>query len=139
LLSFNFIAIPVSMGGMVESLDVPPTDVGTAIVMLSLGVSAFILLGARLGQWFGARLMFQVAVLCFGGAMVVVVLSPSASVLIAAQSLAGLAAAVLVPALVMLIASHYRGQQRAEALGWVGSAGAMASVLAFVIGGLADT
>ena len=33
LMSFNVAALPVSMGGMVESFNTPPTTVGTAIVM----------------------------------------------------------------------------------------------------------
>ena len=40
------------------------------------------------------------------------------------------------PALVALIAHHYRGQQQATAIGTLGSARAGAGVAAFVIGGL---
>ena len=43
LMSFNVAALPISMGGMVSDFGVPPTTVGTAIVMYSLGVSGFIL------------------------------------------------------------------------------------------------
>ena len=49
------------------------------------------------------------------------------------ESAAGLAGAALVPTLVALIANHYSGQQQAAALGWLGSARAMAGVLAFLI------
>lgn len=135
LMSFNVAAIPVSMGGMVESFDTPPTTVGTAIVLYSLGVSGFILLGAKLGQRFGAKLFFQVAVGLFALAMVTMVVSPTATVMLTAQALAGLAAAALVPTLVVLIANHYRGKQQAKAVGWLGSARAIAGVLAFVIVG----
>jgi hypothetical protein len=45
LMSFNVAAIPVSMGGMVRSFNTPPTTIGTAVVLYSLGVSGFILLG----------------------------------------------------------------------------------------------
>jgi hypothetical protein len=47
LMSFNVAALPVSMGGMVESFGVPPTTIGTAIIMYSMGVSGFVLLGAK--------------------------------------------------------------------------------------------
>jgi hypothetical protein len=33
LMSFNVAALPVSMGGMVESFQVPPTTVGKAVVL----------------------------------------------------------------------------------------------------------
>jgi MFS family permease len=133
LMSFNVAALPVSMGGMVASFNTPPTTVGTAIVMYSLGVSGFIMLGAKLGQRFGSKFFFQAAVAMFLAAMVIMVTSPNAPVMLAAQGLAGLAGAALVPTLVALIAAHYRGEQQAKALGWLGSARAMAGVLAFLI------
>ena len=59
LMSFNVASLPVSMGGMVASFNTPPTTVGTAIVMYSLFVSGFVMLGAKLGQRFGSKLFFQ--------------------------------------------------------------------------------
>ena len=135
LMSFNVAAIPVSMSGMVNSFNTAPTTVGTAIVMYSMGVSGFVMLGAKLGQRFGAKLFFQIAVSLFLGAMVLMVVSPTAGVMLAAQGLAGFAGASLVPTLVALIANHYRGKQQAKAVGWLGSARAIAGVLAFVIVG----
>jgi MFS family permease len=139
LMSFNVAAIPVSMGGMVESFDTPPTTVGTAVVLYSLGVSGFIMLGAKLGQRFGSKIFFQAAVVLFLVAMITMVVSPTAEVMLAAQGLAGFAGASLVPTLVVLIANHYRGKQQAEAVGWLGSARAIAGVLAFVIVGSVAT
>src|SRR6516162_7803663 len=139
LMSFNVAAIPVSMGGMVESFNTPPTTVGTAVVLYSLGVSGFIMLGAKLGQRFGSKVFFQAAVALFLLAMVTMVLSPTAEVMLAAQGLAGFAGASLVPTLVVLIAAHYRGKQQAEAVGWLGSARAIAGVLAFIIVGSVAT
>jgi MFS family permease len=139
LMSFNVAAIPVSMGGMVKSFNTPPTTVGTAVVLYSLGVSGFIMLGAKLGQRFGSKIFFQAAVGLFLVAMVTMVLSPTAEVMLAAQGLAGFAGASLVPTLVVLIAGHYRGKQQAEAVGWLGSARAIAGVLAFVIVGSVAT
>jgi len=137
LMSFNVAAIPVSMGGMVETFGVPPTTVGTAVIMYSLGVSGFVLLGAKLGQRFGSKIFFQASVAMFFAALLLVVFSPSAKFLLLGQALAGLSGAALVPTLVVLIANHYHGAQQASALGWLGSARAMASVLAFfVIGSL---
>ena len=42
---------------------------------------------------------------------------------------------MIVPSLVALIAENYRGRQQAKAIGGLGSARAVAGVLAFVIGG----
>jgi MFS family permease len=113
--------------------------VGTAVVLYSLGVSGFIMLGAKLGQRFGSKIFFQSAVGLFLLAMVTMVVSPTAEVMLAAQGLAGFAGAALVPTLVVLIAAHYRGKQQAEAVGWLGSARAIAGVLAFIIVGAVAT
>jgi MFS family permease len=93
------------------------------------------MLGAKLGQRFGSKTFFQVAVALFLAAMVLMVIAPRAEVMLAAQGLAGFAGASLVPSLVALIANHYRGRQQAKAVGWLGSARAIAGVLAFVIVG----
>jgi MFS family permease len=139
LMSFNVSALPVSMSGMVNSFNTPPTTVGTAVVMYSLGVSGFVMLGAKLGQRFGSKIFFQVAVVLFLAAMVLMVSSPTAGVMLAGQALAGFAGASLVPSLVALIANHYGGRQQAKAVGWLGSARAIAGVLAFVIVGYVAT
>jgi len=139
LMSFNVAAIPVSMGGMVRDFNTPATTVGTAIVMYSLGVSGFVMLGAKLGQRFGSKIFFQVATGLFLLAMVLMVISPRAEIMLAAQGLAGFAGASLVPSLVALIAGHYRGKQQAQAVGWLGSARAIAGVLAFLIVGYVAT
>lgn len=133
LMSFNVAALPVSMGGMVDSFGVPPTTIGTAIIMYSMGVSGFVFLGAKLGQRFGAKIFFQASVFMFLVALLLVVFSPTAQFLLLGQALAGLSGAALVPTLVVLIAHHYHGEQQAKAVGLLGSARAAAGVLAFLI------
>jgi MFS family permease len=97
------------------------------------------MLGAKLVQRFGATRVFRIVVALFGVAQVLMTFSPVATVMLVAQGLAGLAAAVIVPALVALIANHYHGQQQATAVGALGSARAAAGVAAFLIGGLLGT
>lgn len=139
IMSFNVASLPVSMSGMVASFGVPPTTVATGIVGYSLAVAGFVMLGAKLVQRFGSTSVFRIVVGLFGVAQVVMTFSPSASLMIVAQLLCGLAASVIVPALVALIAHHYSGQQQATAVGALGSARAGAGVLAFLIGGLLGT
>ena len=139
LMSFNVAALPVSLAGMVASFEVPPTTIATGIVMYSLSVAGFVMLGAKLVQRFGSTAVFRVVVGLFGVAQLLMVFAPAAIVMLVAQLLAGLAAAVIVPALVALIAHHYRGPQQATAVGALGSARAGAGVAAFLIGGMLGT
>jgi MFS family permease len=135
-MGFNVSALPVSIGGIVEDFNTSPSSVGTALVVYSLAVAGFVMLGAKLGKLFGARLAFQVGVILHGLAMVAMALSTSTTMMIQAQGIAGLAAAVLVPSLVVLIAHHYRGQQQSQSLGLLGAAQAIAGVLAFLVVGV---
>lgn len=139
LMSFNVASLPVALSGMVNSFNVPPTTVATGIVMYSLAVAAFVMLGAKLNQRFGALIVFRAVVALFGGAQVLMTFSPTATLMLTAQLLSGMAGAALVPALVALIANEYHGKQQATALGALGSARAGAGVLAFLIGGILGT
>ena len=87
----------VAIGGMVQTFGVPPTTVGTGIVMYSLAVAGFVMLGAKLVQRFGSTRVFRIVVALFGVAQVLMTFSPVATVMLVAQLLAGLAAAVIVP------------------------------------------
>jgi predicted MFS family arabinose efflux permease len=139
LMSYNVASLPVALSGMVKSFGVPPTTVATGIVMYSMAVAGFVMLGAKLNQRFGALHVFRTVVLLFGAAQVLMTFSPNATLMVTAQGLSGAAGAALVPSLVALIAENYRGAQQATALGAPGSARAGAGVAAFLIGGILGT
>jgi len=139
LMVFNVSTLQVSIDGIASSFNAPATAIGTAIVTYSLVVAGLIMLGARIAQVFGSRRVFRLAVALFGGAMAVMALSRGVPMMLVAQVVAGLAAAGLVPALVVMIADHYRGHQRAKALAWLGGAQALGIVLAFLIAGYLAT
>jgi MFS family permease len=138
-MAFNVNALPVSIGPIVDTLNVPATTVGTALVVYSLFVAAFVMLGAKLGKILGERLVFQITVILHGLAMGLMAVSSDASMMINAQALAGLAAAALVPTLVVLVAANYHGKQQAQALGLLAGAPAASGVLAFLIAGYLGT
>lgn len=101
-ISWNINALPISIGGISAEFSTPPTTVVTAIVAYSLGVAGFTMLGAKLGQRFGALRVFRWMTAVFLAAMVVMTSSASPAVMIAAQTLAGLASAAIIPALVVI-------------------------------------
>lgn len=138
-MGFNINALPVSMGPIAADLNAPATAIGTALVVYSLFVAAFVMLGAKIGKLFGERLVFQMAVAVHGVAMVMMAVSTDASTMNTAQIIAGIAAAALVPTLVVLIAANYRDQQQSQALGILASIPAIASGVAFIVAGLIAT
>jgi MFS family permease len=139
LMSFNINALRVSVGGIVASFNTSPTTVGTAIVIHSLLVAGLVMLGAKIAARYGPRLVFQATAGLFGGAMMIMALSPSATLMIVAQAVAGAASAALVPTLVVLIAANYQDRQQAQALGWLGASEAMGGVVAFLVAGSLGT
>lgn len=138
-MGININALPVSLGPIIEDIDAPATSVATALVIYSLFVAAFVMLGAKIGKLFGERLVFQVSALVHGGAMALMAVSASADAMNIAQAIAGLAAAALVPTLVVLIAANYRDQQQAQAVGILAAMPAVASGLTFVVAGFIAT
>src|SRR5262249_16993212 len=139
LMSFNINALPVSIGGIVASFDASPTTVGTAIVTYTLFIAGFVMVGAKLGARLGSRVVFRAMAVLFGAAMAIMALIPRVSLMIIAQGIAGIAAAALVPTLVVLVADNYKGQRQAQALGWLGASEAMGGVLAFLVAGSLGT
>jgi MFS family permease len=138
-LAFQVSALIISMGAIVDEFEASPTIISTAVVVYSLCVAGFVMLGAKIGSVFGSRIVFQVSLLIHGGAMAWVALSQSPAAIIQAQILAGLAAAAAVPALVVMIAAHYRDRQQEQALGILGASQAIAGVMAFLIVGFLGT
>jgi predicted MFS family arabinose efflux permease len=136
MMSSNISALPILIGGIVAELDTAATTISTAIVAYSLCVAALIMLGAKLGALLGSRNVFAIGAAAFGGGMAMIAFSKSALMLIGAQALAGLAAALLVPTLVVMIARHYDGRQKEQAVGLLLASHAIGGVLALAIAGV---
>jgi MFS family permease len=139
LLMFNLSTLQVSIDGIASSFNRPATTVGTAIVAYSLVVAGFLMVGARIAEMYGSRRVFRAMLLVFAGAMALMAFSPSSSTLIIAQIAAGVAAAAVIPTLVVQLAANYKGQQRANAIAFLAAAQPAGIVLAFLIAGFLGT
>jgi MFS family permease len=138
-MAINVSALPVSLGPISEDLDAPATATATALLLYSLFVAAFVMLGAKVGKLVGERRAFQFGVVVHGGAMVLMATSTNASIMNISQAIAGIAASVLVPTLVVLIAANYHSRQQEMSLGVLAGIPAVASALTFVIAGFLAT
>jgi len=138
-MAINITALPVSLGPISADLDAPATAAATAVLLYSLFVAAFVMLGAKIGKLVGERRVFRASVVAHGAAMGLMATSTDASTMNAAQGIAGFAAAALVPTLVVLIAAHYHGRQQETALGVLAGIPAVASALTFVVAGFLAT
>lgn len=133
--SFAVNALTVSMQGITTDLDTAATSVGTAITAGTFAMAAFILLGAKIGAKYGSRRVFQIAVAIHALAMAAVALSVSPAMLFIAQAASGAVIALIAPALVVFIATSYKGDQQARSIGYLAAAIPAAGVLALLIAG----
>lgn len=139
-------------GGAIPILDffainmILPTiraDRGLDAVATQLVVSAFsglyavlLITGSRLGDLWGRRRLFVLGALGFAVASALAAWSPSVEVLLGARALAGAAAALFVPQVLASIVVQFPAEERPRALGWLGTAFSLASVVGTVLGGL---
>lgn len=133
--SFAVNTLTVSMHGITTDLHMAATSVGTAITAGTFAMAAFILLGAKVGARFGTRRVFQIAVVIHAVAMAVVALSVTPAMLFIAQAVSGAVIALIAPALTVFIATNYKREQQATAIGLLAAAIPAAGVLALLIAG----
>lgn len=138
-MAINISALPVSLGPISADLNAPATAAATALLLYSLFVAAFVMLGAKIGKLVGERRVLQAGVVVHGAAMGLMAFSTDVGVMNTAQVIAGVAAAAAVPTLVVLIAANYHGRQQETALGVLAGIPAVASAVTFLIAGYLAT
>jgi len=138
-MGFNINALPVSIGPITEDLNTPATSVATGLVLYSLFVAAFVMLGAKIGKLLGERLVFQVSAVIHGASMLLMTFATDVNAMNLAQIVAGISAAALVPTLVVLVAANYSGRQQEQSLGILAAMPAVSSGLGFIIAGFIAT
>src|SRR5688572_5783783 len=130
----------VSISQIVEDLDTNIQGVQLAITAYTLGMAAFMLAGAKLGDIIGRDRSFALGLAIYGLGSLTTALSPNLTVLLIGWSLIeGLGAALVMPAIVSLVAATYTGRQRALAFGIVGGVAGAAIAAGPLIGGWVTT
>lgn len=91
-----------------------------------LTLSALLLLGGSLGDVRGRRRVFTAGLIGFGACSLACALAPTATFLVGARALQGMAGALLVPSTLALILDHFEPAERGAAIGtwtaWTGAA-----------------
>src|SRR5262245_44241468 len=77
-MAINVSALPVSLGPLSEDLNAPATAAATALLLYSMFVAAFVMLGAKIGKLVGERRLLQVSVVAHGVAMALMATSTDA-------------------------------------------------------------
>jgi EmrB/QacA subfamily drug resistance transporter len=114
-------AINIALPSLQASFHATLVDVQWVVESYGLFLGALILVGGSLGDLFGRRLIFMAGVLIFTVASIFCGIAQSIPVLIAARSIQGVGAALLVPGSLAIISTSFDEKSRGQAIGtWSG-------------------
>lgn len=130
----------VSITQVAADLNTTVVGLQTAITLYTLVMAAFMLLGGKLGDRWGAKRAFIVGLLVYGTGSLTTALAPNLGVLLVGWSfIEGLGAILVIPAIAALTAGTYIGRQRALAYGILGGVSGASAALGPLIGGWVTT
>ncbi|MGZ4173340.1 MAG: MFS transporter [Solirubrobacteraceae bacterium] len=130
----------VSMATVAKDLDTNITGIQTAITLYTLVMASLMITGGKIGQIIGRKRAFAIGCVIYGCGSFITAISPNLPVLLIGWSgLEGIGAALILPAIVALVASNFRRDERPRAYGLVASAAAIAVAVGPIVGGLFTT
>jgi MFS family permease len=126
-----------ALPAILASLRAPASMAGVLATSYAMAFGGLLMLGARLGDRFGARRVLEAGLLGFAAASALAGAAPSVLVLVAARCLQGAAAALSVPAALRLLSTAVDDEAgRRRALAAWSAAGAAAGATGLLAGGL---
>ncbi len=127
--------VAVALPSLSGDLDAGPSQVQWVVSGYTLTSALLLVTGGRLGDAWGRRRMFVLALAGFIGCSALAGLAPSIGWLVAARLLQGVAGGVLTPQTSGLIQQLFRGPERGKAFGLFGATVGLATALGPVLGG----
>ena len=135
LLQLDFSIINVGLAAISASLHAGETELELFVAAYGVAFAVCLAMGARLGDNFGRRRMFGLAVLLFCLASLLCGVATSVAFLIVARTLQGIAAALMVPQVLATIHVTLTGRDHARAVALYGAIGGIAFIIGQVLGG----
>ena len=130
----------VAISQLVEDFDTTVTTIQAVIALYALVMAALMMTGGKIGDIIGRRRAFTIGMIIYGCGSALTAASWSVPTLMLGWSiLEGIGAALVLPALVALTASTYRGETRAIAYGVLGGIAGAGIAVGPILGGWATT
>jgi EmrB/QacA subfamily drug resistance transporter len=127
--------VNVALPALQSSFHATVTGVQWVVESYGLFLSALILLGGSLGDLFGRRIVFMAGVTLFALASAACGAASSLPALIAARSIQGIGAALLVPGSLAIISKCFEEGERGQAIGTWSGFTAITTAIGPVLGG----
>src|SRR3954452_12860771 len=130
----------VAISQLVEEFETTVTTIQIVIALYALVMAALMLTGGKLGDLLGRRRAFAIGLCIYGTRSALTAVSWSVpSLMLGWSVLEGIGAALVLPAMVALVASNFRGQDRAVAYGVLGGIAGAGIAVGPILGGWATT
>src|SRR5437667_561583 len=129
--------VNVAIPSIENDLNVTETTVQWVLIAYSITFGGVLLLGGRMADLLGRRLIFLVGLTLFTIASLICGLAGSAAELIGARAVQGLGAAIISPAALSIVTTTFReGAERNKALGIWGALGGSGAAAGVLFGGI---
>jgi MFS family permease len=130
----------VAISQLVEDFDTTVTTIQVVIALYALVMASLMLTGGKLGDLMGRRRAFTIGLCIYGAGSALTAASWSVpSLMVGWSVLEGIGAAMVLPAMVALVASNFRGPDRALAYGVLGGVAGAGIAVGPILGGWATT
>jgi EmrB/QacA subfamily drug resistance transporter len=127
--------VNVALPALASGLHADSANLSWAINAYLLPLGALILLGGSLGDHFGRRRLFLIGLVLFACASILCAAAPTFGWLLAARSVQGTGAALLMPNSLAIIGGAFSGVERGRAIGTWAAVAAVAGAVGPIIGG----
>jgi EmrB/QacA subfamily drug resistance transporter len=128
--------VNVALPSMRTSLHMSLSELEWVVAGYALTFAAFMLIGGKLADFIGRRLVFMIGLAVFTGASLACGLAPNGGFLIGARIVQGLGGALMNPATLSIIAATFAPRERGRAIGIWAGVSAMALAIGPRVGGL---
>jgi MFS family permease len=130
----------VSISVLVVDLDTTVTGVQAAISIYALVMAALMLIGSRLSDIIGTKRTFLIGLIIYSVGTTMASLSNSLTMMIIGWSvLEGVGAALMIPAITVLLRKQYQGAALATAYGIISAVAAVGAAVGPIAGGIFTT
>jgi EmrB/QacA subfamily drug resistance transporter len=133
--ALDALVVTIALPRIEDDLQVGVASLQWTVNAYNIALAAGIVGAATLGDRFGRRRVFVLGLLAFAAASAACALAPNAGLLIAARTIQGLGAAVLMPLSMTILTGAFPIEQRARVLGIYGGLAGLAVAGGPLIGG----
>ncbi|MBS1206840.1 MAG: transporter [Proteobacteria bacterium] len=125
----------VALDSITQSLHTSATQLALIVALYGVAFAVCLAMGSKLGDNFGRKRLFLGGVALFGLASLLCGLANSVSVLLAARTLQGIGAALIVPQILATLHVTLKGTAHARAISLYGGIGGVSFIIGQMCGG----